>query len=199
MNPQQAVSEKLIRAFAGNANAPTLMTNSPGSLVDLVNGDQKTFGGWWTLRDNNSVFDSGFFISSQGVHLRGFGYLENSLRQVAASPKNKRRERIQGLMENGIFSHSKWLKTALEMDSDSDSSRRIWDCTNSPEHQSKIEKGLSALAKIILQRFNQGSGNAVEKPEEGGKQDIFFVHPQFQIEGTPSVEIRATSRNSRSD
>jgi hypothetical protein len=44
-------AEKLIAAFAGNADAPKLLAKAPGVFVDLYNGDRLTWGGWWRIRD----------------------------------------------------------------------------------------------------------------------------------------------------
>ncbi len=53
--PGSGVSEKIVRSFCGNANVPTLLANSPNSLVELMNGDRNTYGGWWSLRDRQGV------------------------------------------------------------------------------------------------------------------------------------------------
>ncbi len=45
------VQARLSSGFAGNAEAPRLLNQAPGSLVDLVNGDRRTWGGWWRLHD----------------------------------------------------------------------------------------------------------------------------------------------------
>ncbi|RCK79424.1 MAG: Serine phosphatase RsbU, regulator of sigma subunit [Candidatus Ozemobacter sibiricus] len=47
------VPAKLIQGFAGNPRVPARLRASPGLLVDLLNGDRRTWGGWWTLRDRH--------------------------------------------------------------------------------------------------------------------------------------------------
>ncbi|MFZ2956996.1 MAG: SpoIIE family protein phosphatase [Candidatus Ozemobacteraceae bacterium] len=37
--------------FAGNASAAQRMLAAPSTFVDLLNGDRKTWGGWWELKD----------------------------------------------------------------------------------------------------------------------------------------------------
>ncbi len=122
----------------------------------------------------NQVFESGFFVSSAGVHLRGFGFQETSLRQTALMSRDDRRRRIQEFLENGLFTPVKWLKTALEQDLEPDSVKRIWDCTISKAHQAKMESGISVLGKVILQRYNQEHGVADIDTSGGGKQDLVY-------------------------
>lgn len=39
----------LAKAFCGNADGAVLLGQSPGVLIDLLNGEQRTYGGWWPL------------------------------------------------------------------------------------------------------------------------------------------------------
>ncbi|RCK80633.1 MAG: Serine phosphatase RsbU, regulator of sigma subunit [Candidatus Ozemobacter sibiricus] len=39
----------LAKAFCGNADGAVLLGQSPGVLLDLLNGEQRTYGGWWPL------------------------------------------------------------------------------------------------------------------------------------------------------
>jgi hypothetical protein len=49
--PDAGESSRLIEGFAGNPEAARLLASSPGVLVDLLNGERRTYGGWWKLRD----------------------------------------------------------------------------------------------------------------------------------------------------
>ncbi|MFZ2960504.1 MAG: SpoIIE family protein phosphatase [Candidatus Ozemobacteraceae bacterium] len=51
-NPEKEVPRKLVAGFAGNAEASRMMAFAPGTLVDLLNGGRKTWGGWWKIRDS---------------------------------------------------------------------------------------------------------------------------------------------------
>lgn len=51
--PERNVPAKLVEGFAGNPEAPRLMRTAPSTLVDLLNGDRRTWGGWWPLQDAN--------------------------------------------------------------------------------------------------------------------------------------------------
>ncbi|HNV69689.1 MAG TPA: SpoIIE family protein phosphatase, partial [Candidatus Ozemobacteraceae bacterium] len=126
------------------------------------------------LEIENQVFESGFFVSSEGVHLRGFGFQETSLRQTALLDRDDRRRRIQEFLENGLFTPVKWLKAALEQDLEPESVRRIWDCIISRAHQTKMESGISVLGKVIVQRYNQEVAGVETQSPSGGKQDLVY-------------------------
>ncbi len=40
----------LAATFCGNPAGAALLGQAPGALIDLLNGDQRTFAGWWPLR-----------------------------------------------------------------------------------------------------------------------------------------------------
>ncbi len=53
IDPTAKVPSSLIAAFARNPAAARMLGQSPGALVDLVNGDTCTYAGWWPLRDRH--------------------------------------------------------------------------------------------------------------------------------------------------
>ncbi len=67
--PDNTGLAKLSGGFAGNTDAPRLMGQAPGSLVDLVNGDKRTWGGWWRLTDakGNATGDVVVFVHRGGI------------------------------------------------------------------------------------------------------------------------------------
>lgn len=50
LNEQATISPSLLQAFGGNPRAPRLLGAAPGTLVDLMNGNRQTWGGWWALQ-----------------------------------------------------------------------------------------------------------------------------------------------------
>jgi len=55
VQPGETVSEKLVRAFAGNGGAAAALRNSPGTLTDLLNGGRMTWGGWYAMKDRREA------------------------------------------------------------------------------------------------------------------------------------------------
>jgi HAMP domain-containing protein len=54
-DPDRPINEKMIAAFAGHREAVTMMRKAPSTLIDLMNGERKTWGGWWPLKDINNA------------------------------------------------------------------------------------------------------------------------------------------------
>ncbi|NLI78545.1 MAG: SpoIIE family protein phosphatase [Candidatus Riflebacteria bacterium] len=62
LDPGAKVPPKIIGGFAGNPEAARRLAGAPGVLVDLLNGDEKTWAGWWRLggRDGSPA---GFLVA----------------------------------------------------------------------------------------------------------------------------------------
>lgn len=67
--PERTIPAKLIEGFAGNPEAPRLMRLAPSTLIDLLNGDRRTWGGWWPLQDASGkpVGDMIAFVHRAGI------------------------------------------------------------------------------------------------------------------------------------
>ncbi len=67
--PDRPVSEKMVQAFAGSLSAARLLAATPGTLVELMNGDRLTWGGWWQLRDRRGRVTGHLvaFVHRQGI------------------------------------------------------------------------------------------------------------------------------------
>jgi hypothetical protein len=67
-------SEKMVAGFAGNPDGHTLVARSGGALTDLLNGDRRTWGGWWEIRKRGKplIGHAIVFVHRAGISERDF-------------------------------------------------------------------------------------------------------------------------------
>lgn len=63
------ISETLAEGYCGKNDGARLFRDSPGTFIDLLNSDQKSFGGWWSFRgsDHRIIAHAIAFIHNRKV------------------------------------------------------------------------------------------------------------------------------------
>lgn len=84
LDARARVPAKIIQGFAGNPQAPDLMRASPGLLVDLLNGDRRTWGGCWTLRDRMGRVTGHFVVFLHRAATTPTATLDRAVARTAA-------------------------------------------------------------------------------------------------------------------